>query len=452
MADSGVRQASAGASEGGREQASAAQRPRTRASSAIPAARVLVVAPRGVDDDRLVSELRAQLVEPTLARDEREALEEIARRRPDAILLEAEPSSPDAAIALARRLAQGDGTRIPLAVIASEGTPEQRVAAAAAGALLYLERPLTPEGVGLTLRRLLDDRRGVEPKVLVLDDDEAYRAAVGRVLRADGFEVCELDDPRRVIEVLDEAHPDVLLVDAALQHLSGYDVCRVLRTSADWQELPIVFLTSRSDLESRLAAFRAGADDYVDKSADAAELLARTRGRYERTRTLRERGDRDFLTGLLRRGAFLTAFLSMLHQARRRERPVTLGLLDLDRFKDVNDRHGHLAGDRVLVATGKLLTTHFRREDVPGRWGGEELVVAFPETGFDEVVPAFERLLDAVSAMEFQGDGGVFSVSFSVGVATYPRDGRSPAELFAVADRRLYVAKRLGRARVVAEG
>jgi len=190
----------------------------------------------------------------------------------------------------------------------------------------------------------------------------------------------------------------------------------------------------------------------VTKSADAEELIARTRGRFERTRLLRDYGDRDFLTGLPRRSAFLAAFLSTLNQARRRDRPVALAVLDLDRFKDVNDVHGHLAGDRVLIAIGKLLTTRFRAEDVRGRWGGEELVIAFPDSDAAEVVPALERLLEEVHALEFAGENGTFQVSFSVGVADFPTDGSGPADLFAVADRRLYVAKRLGRARVVAEG
>jgi diguanylate cyclase (GGDEF)-like protein len=426
-----------------------------RSSSSFPAtvasARVIVLDPDGVDSHELDEQLRAQLVDPVIVRSVDDVIVEAGRRLPDAIIVDADPAAPEGVVNLAKRLAELPVGRVPVAVIAPDGLPEHRVAAACAGAVLYLERPLTPETIGLALRRLVDSRRGSKPKLLVLDDDHSYRIAVTRVLAAEGFEVAELGDPRRLFEVLDEQRPDVLLVDATMDHLSGYDVCRMLRTSAQWQELPIVFVTSRTDIESKLAAFRAGADDYVSKSAEAEELIARARGRFERTRLLRDHGDRDFLTGLLRRGAFIGAFLSILNQARRRARPVALAVIDLDRFKEVNDVHGHLAGDRVLIAIGKLLTSHFRREDSRGRWGGEELVVAFPDSDTDTVAPALERLLEEVRELEFQGEGGAFHISFSVGVAAYPRDGIGPADLFGAADRRLYVAKKLGRARVVCD-
>lgn len=427
-----------------------------RSSSSFPAAvasaRVVVLDPDGTDSQSLSEQLRAQLVDPILVRTVDETIEEVCRRLPDAILVDADPSAPEGVVHLARRLVQIPNARVPVAVIAPDGLPEHRVAAAKAGAMLYLERPLTAETIGLALRRLVDSRRGAKPKLLVLDDEQDYRDAVCRVLAAEGFEVHELGDPRRVFDVLDDLRPDVLLVDAGMEHLSGYDVCRMLRTSAEWQELPIVFVTSRTDIESKLAAFRAGADDFINKAADAEELIARTRGRIERTRLLRDQGERDFLTGLHRRGAFLSSFLSILNQARRRERPVALAVIDLDRFKDVNDVHGHLAGDRVLIAIGKLLASRFRAEDIRGRWGGEELVIAFPDSDAAVAVPALQRLLDEARALEFVGDGGAFHVSFSVGVADFPHDGAGPADLFAAADRRLYVAKKLGRARVVAEG
>ncbi|MBI2388245.1 MAG: diguanylate cyclase [Deltaproteobacteria bacterium] len=428
---------------------------RTRRSSRFPAqvasARVIVLDRDSTEADALAEQLRAQLVDPVIVDSVEGVLAEVERRQPDAILVGADPESPDQIVLLSRALGRLP-VRVPVGVIAPDGLPEHRVAAATAGASLYLERPLTAETIGLALRRLVDTRRGAVPKVLVLDDEADWRTVAGKILHSEGFEVAELGDPRRVFEVLDDFRPDVLLVDATMDHLSGYDVCRMLRTSAQWQELPIVFVTNHTDVESKLAAFRAGADDFVSKSADAEELVARTRGRFERTRLLRDYGDRDFLTGLPRRGAFLAAFLSILNQARRRERPAALAVLDLDHFKEVNDVHGHLAGDRVLIAIGKVLSSSFRAEDVRGRWGGEEFVVAFPDSGAPAVLPALERVLEDVRSLELEGDGGAFQCTFSAGVASFPKDGAGPADLFAAADRRLYIAKRLGRARIVSEG
>lgn len=425
---------------------------------AMAAARVLVVDPDASSRAALEAKLREQLVTVSAFASAEQAFERARDVAPDVVFVDAslvDDNHRDASTKSVRfidELHRIPGcANVPVAVVGEEGYAPRKASVAQGGAL-YVERPLGSEALGVALRRLLDLRRAVQPKVLVVDDDGDYLAALRRLLQAAGFVVQTLDDPRRILEQLDELHPDIVLCDVHMPELSGYDVCRILRTSAEWQDVPLVMLTSRADVDAQLAAFRAGADDFVPKAAPPDELITRVRGRVERTRALRERGERDVLTGLYRRGAFMSSLLSLTNHARRRGRTVGLALLDLDRFKDVNDVHGHLAGDRVLVALGQLVSSSFRAEDVCGRWGGEELVVAFPDADAESVVPAVERVLDELRAMVFAGESAEFHVSFSAGVATFPDDGQTPADLFAVADRRLYVAKKLGRARVVSSG
>lgn len=425
-----------------------AERTKMRPSSyGLPATllsgRVLVVDPDETSRSVTSDAVRANLVEAVSAATVEEALAEGRRRHPDALVLDAD--LPDLASLPA---ALGNP---PFAVVGREG-PERRVAAAKLGATFYLERPLDAEELSVTVRRLLDRARRPRPKVLLVDDSEAERAALSCLLEAEDFTVQVLSDGRRVLEVLDEIRPDLVLVAAELPRIDGYELTALLRGAPEWQDLPVVLLTRNDDAAHRAAAYRAGADDVVAHPCDVPELVARLRGRIERTRLLRERGDRDFLTGLLRRSAFLTGFSSLLNQARRRHRPLALAILDLDHFKQVNDRFGHLAGDRVLVAVGKLLAEHLRAEDLRGRWGGEEIVVAFPEANVATAAPAVRRMLDDTSRLAVEDDGDVFHVTFSAGVASFPDDGAQPMELFAAADRRLYLAKRLGRARVVGEG
>jgi diguanylate cyclase (GGDEF)-like protein len=402
----------------------------------------------------LVDAVAAQLATPIAVEDVDEALVEARRRRPDAIFVDEDHVGSAEVLRLAHELRRIPGAgAVPLAIVSSEGWAVRRAAVAHAGASLYLEKPVTSEALGLSLRRLLEGVHASEAKVLVIDDDPDDLSIAERLLVREGFVVRTLDDPRRVLEVLEEIHPDLVVVDASMPELDGYDVCRILRTSAEWQDLPILFVTGRSDREAQLAAFRAGADDFVLKGAPEDELTARIRGRIERTRSLRERSERDALTGLQRRGPFMAQLLGLVNQARRRSRPLALALLDLDRFKEINDRHGHLAGDRVLVALGKLLSTRFRAEDLRGRWGGEEFVLAFPDSDGASVHGALLRLLEDLRALPFEGEGGAtFRATFSAGIGTFPVDGRTPADLFATADRRMYVAKRLGRARVVSDG
>ncbi len=129
---------------------------------------------------------------------------------------------------------------------------------------------------------------------------------------------------------------------------------------------------------------------------------------------------------------------------------MSLVLLDIDHFKRVNDTHGHLAGDEVIVRLGELLRRRFRTEDLRGRWGGEEFVLAFPGQEASFAIQAAEHLLADFRALRFAADDGTsFSASFTAGVAAYPGDGASMSAVMRRADELLYVGKRTGRCRVV---
>lgn len=426
-----------------------AERTKLRPSSyglpaTLLAGRILVVDPDASTRTTTSDAIRANLVEAISTGSIEEALHEGLRRHPDAMIVNADLEGIE-------RLHAALG-KPPFAILGRDGLTSHRAAAAKQGASLYVQRPIDTEELSVTVRRLLDRARTPRPKVLLVDDSPHRLVELSRKLDGVGMTVQTLSDPTRVLEVLDEIRPDLVLVEAQMEPLDGWELCAVLRTAPEWQDLPIVFLGDGEDPESRAAAFRVGADDFVPRNNDLQELTARLLGRIERTRLLRDRGDRDFLTGLLRRSAFLNGFSSLLNQARRRNRPLALAILDLDHFKQVNDRFGHLAGDRVLVAVGKLLADHLRGEDLRGRWGGEEIVIAFPESTRETAAPAVRRMLEDMAKLAIEDDGEVFHVTFSAGVASFPGDGPQPMDLFATADRRLYLAKRLGRARVLSEG
>ena len=169
---------------------------------------------------------------------------------------------------------------------------------------------------------------------------------------------------------------------------------------------------------------------------------------------MRERADIDALTGIPLRRSFMERFSGLVLAADRRESPVSICLIDVDHFKAVNDTHGHLSGDRVLSGFGKLLATRFRATDLRARAGeAGSSCWPFRAKGPETTSLIAERLLEEVRRMAFESDtSGRFNITFSAGVSSYPADGSTVHDLVRTVDRRLYVAKRAGRNRVVAQG
>lgn len=350
--------------------------------------------------------------------------------------------------ALARSLRTLEGlAALPIAFTGVDETVEARVKAVHAGG-----RVLFGEGVGPGVLRVLDEvfsepDREV-PTVLLVDDDPDMGGVVRPMIEGRGWGFEHLVDATRIFEAVAAHRPEAILLDVQMEPTGGFDVCRALRASAPHRELPILFLTANASQEVRVACFEAGGDDYLQKPVLANELLARLEVRIERLRLLRERARRDALTGLDMRGAAYEALEAALAHAARHARPLAVALLDLDHFKRINDELGHGVGDRVLAAVGSMLRAELRPSDVSGRWGGEEIVLALPETGPDEGKAAVTRLLEVLRASVIQGVSDR-EVTFSAGVSYLSVDGDDLRTLLRKADTRLYAAKAAGRARVV---
>jgi diguanylate cyclase (GGDEF)-like protein len=165
---------------------------------------------------------------------------------------------------------------------------------------------------------------------------------------------------------------------------------------------------------------------------------------------MRERADHDRLTGLRNREAFETELEAEFARYDRYARPFALLLIDIDHFKDVNDRYGHPVGDAVLATLGRLLTKTLREVDVAGRYGGEEFAVLLPETGPDKGIEIAERLRVAIAGATTQTQGLQLSVTASIGVSAIPAHATDPQTLIRTADAALYASKRSGRNRVTA--
>jgi two-component system cell cycle response regulator len=171
-----------------------------------------------------------------------------------------------------------------------------------------------------------------------------------------------------------------------------------------------------------------------------------------RSQKLLQLATRDPLTGLFSRGYVDDRFAVELGRARRYDKVLTIAVIDADRFKLLNDTYGHQAGDLALQKIGALLHDTFRQSDTAGRYGGEEFVVILPETEMAAAQQKLESLRELVAStpIVLPTSGKELQVTISAGLATFPQDGGSTAELFALADNRMFQAKEEGRNRVVA--
>lgn len=383
-----------------------------------------------------------------------EALEKASTTALDAVLIDLESTSDKAPVALARELRGMTGNEsLPLGFIKRQTGTMDRVEAAHAGASLFLERPLQPDAVKNGIEYLLAVRQGGRPRVLVVDDDPDFSSLIVSTLGREGMLVKCINDPTLTMTTMEAFVPDLILLDVMMPVLSGFDVCKMLRSNARWVDTPILFLTAETELDARLAAFDAGGDDYLPKPVAPVELLTRVKVRLERARLMRERADKDVLSGLLLRRAFMEQVTGLISEAERHKFMFTIALIDVDKFKQVNDKYGHLAGDRVLARLGQLLKRRFRVEDIRGRWGGEEFIVAFRHEAKQTSEGALSRVLDEFRKMDFEGDHGErFNVSFTAGLASFPEDGDSLEKLVHSADARLYAGKEAGRNRIIVTG
>jgi diguanylate cyclase (GGDEF)-like protein len=204
-------------------------------------------------------------------------------------------------------------------------------------------------------------------------------------------------------------------------------------------------------IEKQLEAMRLGGDDYMIKPITPNHLISAVTSRVQRSRTLRSFMVRDSLTGLFNHTTTKTNLEIELARAVRNQSPLAFAILDIDRFKLVNDTYGHPTGDRVLKSVARLLRERLRQSDIIGRYGGEEFAVVLVGTDGPTAVTVLDQIRAGLAQIRQQADGEVFTVTFSCGIACFADFPDAP-KLTEAADKALYAAKRGGRNQVVLAG
>jgi len=299
-------------------------------------------------------------------------------------------------------------------------------------------------------------------KILVADDDRLSRRLLEHTLSQWGHEVVACGDGEEAWLTCRQGTARLVISDWQMPGMDGLELTRRLRALGGTYTY-VILLTGEEGREEFLTAMEAGIDDYLTKPVDLDELRARLavgKGVLDLQEELRcalavseKLATTDALTGLLNRRTILERGDEAFAQALRQGYPLSVIMADIDYFKQVNDRHGHLVGDRVLAAVAGALHGGLRRYDCLGRYGGEEFLAILPGCAAVEVAAVAERMRAAVAGREVEVDGGSIRVTTSLGaVASGPDDLPHIINLIQLADDALYRAKAAGRNRVECHG
>lgn len=307
----------------------------------------------------------------------------------------------------------------------------------------------------LDLSRLIDridaitNTDDTEPyHILIVDDDPEQVSYFALVLQQAGMITSVASDPKRVIDILVEAKPELILMDMYMKDCTGSELAAIIRQQEAFVGIPIVYLSFETDKEKQLAAIRRGGDDFLTKPIKSEHLISAVATRAERTRNLRFFMERDSLTGLLNHTNLKEQLNRETMRAERTGTHLCFAMIDLDHFKNVNDTYGHITGDRVLKSLARLLLDRLRRTDIIGRYGGEEFGIILLNTEQDNALTVMDEIRKNFSRIRHQSGNQHFHVTLSCGIAAYP-ETPDPAKLATTADRALYEAKEKGRDQIV---
>jgi diguanylate cyclase (GGDEF)-like protein len=300
------------------------------------------------------------------------------------------------------------------------------------------------------------------PRIVVVDDEPSVLEMLRLRLESMGATVITVPGGENTVPVARAQAPDLILLDIMMPDIDGLTVIRQLKQDDATHHIPVIFMTARDEMDSRVLGLDLGAHDYVTKPFNTVELIARIRAALrvkalqdelsEKNRMLEQLATSDPLTNLPNRRNFDEQVYVEMERARRNGQPLSCLIFDIDDFKEINDQHGHQAGDEVLRQIGRVLLGRKRMSDVAARYGGEEFVWLLPGAPQQAATELGEWLLRTIKDMQIVTTHVPLRVSISIGVSTYEPEAHgdvATSTLLHHADTALLEAKRTGKGRVV---
>jgi diguanylate cyclase (GGDEF)-like protein len=297
--------------------------------------------------------------------------------------------------------------------------------------------------------------------ILIIDDAKENIVVLSRLLKSHGNIIFAQNGEEGLLSAM-QSIPDLILLDISMPGLDGFEVLMRLKQSPSTADLPVIFITGIPDSDTEEKGLTLGAVDYITKPFSSAVVKARVRHQLKLqrlTRALKDANARltllamtDPLTGAHNRRYFIDMLKNEMSRARRYHHPTSLMVLDIDRFKAINDNFGHDAGDQVIIEVVRTSSEVLRKNDVFSRFGGEEFTILMPETTLEEAAQIAGRLCEKVAETQITTNDHQINFTISGGVAQLEDGDLTPEAILKRADIALYQAKQLGRNRIVVAG
>ena len=287
-----------------------------------------------------------------------------------------------------------------------------------------------------------------QPFILVIDDETSMLMFLKEELGKYGWIVMVVSDPVKAISAFYDLRPDCIIIDVHMQRKNGFELLAFLKEKLKQWLVPTVMISVDNSKKNRMKTFELGADDFLAKPFEIDELYIRVKRHIERKKLIDNLILTDELTRVYNRKYTGFAYETMCSSIGRREEAFCLAIVDLDHFKHVNDRYGHLTGDIVLKEFSALLSERSRSGDIIIRYGGEEFLIFMERVTAPQGKEILDRMLQEFQSRTFSAESEPFSCSFSAGIVEVNHLNESLDYWVKLADDALYKAKALGRKQI----